>query len=74
MKEQTTQETYSKEALSYLKKEVPNLTDTEYNDLTLMLGNQPDREITLKQAEGLVYTAKNMDEAEAMMFQQPIMK
>ena len=72
MKEQGTQRDFSPEAAKLLKEEIPKLSDSEYQDMMLMLGNYP-KEISLSQAQTMLYAATHPDEAEAQMF-SPHMK
>ena len=58
---------FSLEAIAYLQTEIPKLTDAEYNDLCMMLGSKSE-EITLEQAESMIYVAKNPDEVEQIMY------
>ena len=67
MTEQSSQISFSPEALGLFKEQVQHLTEQEYNDLAMMVDSK-SKEITLEQAEAMLYAAKNPDEVEQMMY------
>ena len=69
--EQNMQDNYSKEARAYLEVEVPKLEDSELIPMERMLQGQGEQELTLPQAEKMIWVAKNQEQAEKAMFNQP---
>jgi len=60
MTSQETHVSFSAEALTLFKKEVPYLTLQEYNELSSMVDDKWG-EISLEQAESMLCVAKNSD-------------